>query len=287
MTNYQHIKVNPIASALGAEIVGVDLSQPLDGETLSEIQQAWLEHLVLFFRDQNLKPDEQKTFGEYFGELKNELKLMGGAPKDVDPFVLTPETGKHPPGTPKTETLHIDHSSADIPNKATILQALICPEAGADTLWVSCYAAYEALSEPMKQFVEGLTGLFPSMDHDKVHSLVTSGPEALKSLKVRRAPAEHPLVHTHPETGRKALYVDFLRMWSIKDLQEDESKALINYLEQHSAKPEFQCRFHWQPGSLAIWDNRCTLHKLVSDKLDGRRVMQTVRVEDTVGPALH
>ena len=286
MTNYQHIKVNPIASALGAEIEGVDLSQPLDGETLSEIQQAWLEHLVLFFRDQNLKPDELKTFGEYFGDLKNEFMLMGGAPKDVDPFVLTAETGKSY-GAPKTETLHIDHSYADIPNKATVLQALTCPQAGGDTLWVSCYAAYEALSEPMKQFAEGLTALFPSMDHDKVHSLVTSGPEVLESLKVRREPAEHPLVHTHPETGEKALYVDFLRMWSIKELQEDESKTLINYLEQHCAKPEFQCRFHWQPGSLAIWDNRCTLHKLVSDRREGQRVMQSVRVEDTVGPALH
>lgn len=286
MTTYQRIQVHPIASALGAEVEGVDLSKPLDDQTVSEVKQAWLDHLVLFFRDQNLEPEQQKTFGAYFGELKNELMLMGGAPKDVDPFVLTPENGKTY-GAPKTETLHIDHSYADVPNKATILQALICPDAGGDTIWVSCYAAYEALSEPMKVFIEGLTGLFPTMDHDKVHQLVTSGPEALASLKVRREPAEHPLVHTHPETGRKALYVDFLRMWSIKELAEDESKTLIDYLTHHCAKPEFQCRFHWQPGSLAIWDNRCTLHKLVNDKLEGRRVMQTVRVEGTDRPELH
>ncbi len=283
MTTYQRIQVRPIARSLGAEVSGVNLSEQLDEETFSEIKKAWLDHLVLFFRNQNLDADAQKRFGEYFGELKNELMLIGGAPKDVDPYVLKPETGKTP-FAPRTEVLHIDHSYADIPNKATILQALVCPASGGDTLWVSTYAAYEALSPLMQNFLEGLTGFFPPMDRDRIDKLVTQGPDAMPAMKVRSEAAQHPLVHVHPETGKKALFVDFLRMWSIKELNADESRALLDYLATHCAKPEFQCRFHWQPGSLAIWDNRCTLHQLVNDELPDKRVMQTVRVEGTERP---
>jgi taurine dioxygenase len=286
MTNYQHIKVQPLTGCLGAEVSNVDLSAPLDRETFAEIKHAWLEHLVLFFRDQALVPEAHKRFGEYFGELKNEGMLFGRATKGVDPYILTPETGKSP-YAPRTEVLHIDHSYADIPNMATILQANVIPDSGGDTLWVNCYAAFESLSEPMQKFVEGLTGYFPPMDRDRVHKTVIMGPDAMPPLKTmikKTGAAEHPLVHIHPETGKKALFVDFLRMWSIKELSQEESRALINFLEAHCAQPELQCRFHWQEGSLAIWDNRCTLHKLVNDKLSGRRVMQTVRVEDSQRP---
>ena len=284
MTEYKNIQVKPIAGSLGAEVTDIDLSSPLVATTVDELNHAWLEHLVLFFRDQGLEPEEHKKFGEYFGELRNEFMLFGGAIKDIDPYVLTPENGKTP-YAPRTEVLHIDHSYADIPNKATILQANICPDSGGDTLWVSCYAAYDALSEPMQKFLEGLTGYFPPMDRDRVHKVVTGGPDSVPSLKVDPVAAEHPLVHVHPETGRKALFVDFLRMWSIKELEQDESRAVLDYLEAHCSKPELQCRFHWEPGSVAIWDNRCTLHKLVNDAMSGRRVMQTVRVNATEGPA--
>jgi taurine dioxygenase len=285
MTDYQHIQVRPFTGCLGAEVSNVDLSAPLDPETFAEIKQAWLAHLVLFFRDQALDPEAHKRFGEYFGELKNEGKLFGRATEGVDPYVLTPETGKRSAYAPRTEVLHIDHSYADIPNMATILQANVVPESGGDTLWVNCYAAFESLSEPMQKFVEGLTGYFPPMDRDMVHKTVIAGPDAMPShLTKQTAAAEHPLVHIHPETGKKALYVDFLRMWSIKELSQTESRSLITFLEAHCAQPELQCRLRWQEGSLAIWDNRCTLHKLVNDKLSGHRVMQTVRVEDTQAP---
>jgi taurine dioxygenase len=284
MTDYQNIKVQPLTGCLGAEVLNVDLSTPLNQETFAEIKHAWLEHLVLFFRDQALSPEAQKGFGENFGELKNEGKLFGRAKKGVDPYVLTPETGKNP-YVPRTEVLHIDHSYADIPNMATILQANVIPDSGGDTLWVNCYAAFESLSEPMQKLVEGLTGYFAPMDRDKVHKTVTLGPDAVPLLEIEKTKAaEHPLVHIHPETGKKALFVDFLRMWSIKELSQEESRALISFLETHCAQPELQCRYHWQEGSLAIWDNRCTLHKLVNDKLSGRRVMQTVRVNNTQRP---
>ena len=184
MTDYTNFRVRPISGAPGAEVSKVDLSVPLDAETLAEIKHVWQEHLVLFFRDQNLEPEAQKRFGLYFGELKNEFMLMGGAPKGVDPYVLTPETGKTP-YAPRTEVLHIDHSYAQVPNKATVLQANICPESGGDTIWVSCYAAYDALSEPMQEFLKGLTGYFPPMDRDRVHQMVTKGPDATRPLQVR------------------------------------------------------------------------------------------------------
>jgi len=283
LSDFQIIQVTPLTGALGAAVSGVNLAEPLDGATITEIKQAWLTYSVLFFRDQHLKPDAHKRFGEYFGELKNEFMLFGGAPKDVDPYVLTAENGTMS-YAPATEVLHIDHSYADIPNKATILQAMICPESGGDTLWVSCYAAYDALSAPMQKFLEGLTGYFPPMDCDRIDKYMIFGPNATKPSKIQREAAEHPLVHVHPETGKKALFLDFLRMWSIKELNRDESKVLITFLAAHCAKAELQCRFHWETGSMAIWDNRCTLHQLVNDKLKGRRVMQTVRVEGTERP---
>ena len=117
---------------------------------------------------------------------------------------------------------------------ATILQANVIPNSGGDTLWVNCYAAFESLSEPMQGFLEGLTGYFPPMDRDRLHQTVIWGPDAMKLMKIEKTEAvEHPLVHIHPETGKKALFVDFLRMWSIKELSQDESRTLITFLEAH------------------------------------------------------
>jgi taurine dioxygenase len=283
MDNFKTIQVTALTGVLGAEVSGVNLAEQIDEATISEIKQAWLTYSVLFFRAQHLTPETHKKFGEYFGTLKNEFMLFGNAPKDIDPYVLTAENGTMS-YAPATDRLHIDHSSSDIPNKATILQAIICPESGGDTLWVSCYAAYDALSEHMQKFLEGLTGYFPPMDCDRIDKYMVLGPHATKPTKMQREAAEHPLVHVHPETGKKALFVDFLRMWSIKELNREESQMLITFLAAHCAKPELQCRFHWEAGSIAIWDNRCTLHQLVNDEIKSRRVMQTVRVEDTERP---
>jgi len=282
--SYQKINVHPIAGALGAEVEGIDLSGPLDQETLAEIQQAWLKYLVLFFRDQELSPDQFKKFISNFGALITYpflTKIEG------DEYVERLSLAEEPANAPPTTILHIDLSMVEVPTKGAALYAVDVGEAGGDTIWVSAYAAYEGLSEPMKEFIRNRRGLFPALHDAAIDRMIKGGPEASQTAKMFLGkPSEHPLVHTHPETGKKALFVDPLFTWSIKDLHQDESDALLSYLSQHIAKPEFHCRFHWRPGSLAVWDNRCTLHKRVDDAYDKRRVMHRLGIEGTQAPSL-
>ena len=281
---YKNFEVHPVAGALGGEVKGIDLSKPLDEETIEEVNRAWLDYLVLFFRDQSLTPDQFKAFVRNFGDIKVHSfidKLEG------DDQVEKLDLKKMTPFAPPTTTLHIDVSMFEVPTKGAALYAVDVAPAGGDTIWVNAYAAYDALSEPMKRFIEGRTGLFPALHDSALDRLIKGGPEAFQRAgSFMQLPSEHPLVHTHPETGKKALFVDPLFMWSIVDLNDDESDALSRFLKQHIAKPEFQCRFHWRPGSLALWDNRCTLHKRVDDAYDKRRVMHRLAIEGTTTPTL-
>ena len=139
----------------------------------------------------------------------------------------------------------------------------------------------------MQAFVRELKGLFPALDVAALDRLVKGGPTALDvAARFKQVPTEHPLVRTHPETGRQALFVDPLRMWCITNLADDESQAITGYLNQHISQPEFQCRFHWRPGSLAVWDNRCTMHKRVDDVIEGGRLMHRVPLSGTDRPGL-
>ncbi len=283
--SYKRIEVQPVSGTLGAEVSGVDPSQPLDDAVLAEIQSAWLEHLVLFFRDLDLTPAQFKAFAKLFGDI--EVHPFIRSRVEDEPEVESLELAETPPLAPPTSVLHIDLSSAEIPTKGTVLYAVDVPEAGGDTIWVNCYAAFEGLSEPMQEFVIGLKGLFPALDVAALDRLIRGGPTAMDvAARFKQEPTEHPLVRTHPETGRKALFVDPLRMWCITNLDGDESRAISNFLNDHIAKPEFQCRFHWRPGSLAVWDNRCTMHKRVDDVVEGRRLMHRVPLAGTDRPAI-
>ena len=283
--SYKRIEVQPVSGTLGAEVSGVDPSQPLDDAVLAEIQSAWLEHLVLFFRDLDLTPAQFKAFAKLFGDI--EVHPFIRSRVEDEPEVESLELAETPPLAPPTSVLHIDLSSAEIPTKGTVLYAVDVPEAGGDTIWVNCYAAFEGLSEPMQEFVIGLKGLFPALDVVALDRLIRGGPTAMDvAARFKQEPTEHPLVRTHPETGRKALFVDPLRMWCITNLDGDESRAISNFLNDHIAKPEFQCRFHWRPGSLAVWDNRCTMHKRVDDVVEGRRLMHRVPLAGTDRPAI-
>lgn len=283
--SYKRIEVQPVSGALGAEVSGVDPSQPLDDAVLAEIQSAWLEHLVLFFRDLDLTPAQFKAFAKLFGDI--EVHPFIRSRVEDEPEVESLELAETPPLAPPTSVLHIDLSSAEIPTKGTVLYAVDVPEAGGDTIWVNCYAAFEGLSEPMQEFVMGLKGLFPALDVAALDRLIRGGQTAMDvAARFKQEPTEHPLVRTHPETGRKALFVDPLRMWCITNLDGDESRAISSFLNDHIAKPEFQCRFHWRPGSLAVWDNRCTMHKRVDDVVEGRRLMHRVPLAGTDRPAI-
>lgn len=283
--SYKRIEVQPVSGALGAEVSGVDPSQPLDEAVLAEIQSAWLEHLVLFFRDLDLSPAQFKAFAKLFGDI--EIHPFIRSRVEDEPEIESLELAETPPLAPPTSVLHIDLSSAEIPTKGTVLYAVDVPEAGGDTIWVNCYAAFEGLSEPMQEFVMGLKGLFPALDVAALDRLIRGGQTAMDvAARFKQEPTEHPLVRTHPETGRKALFVDPLRMWCITNLDGDESRAISSFLNDHISKPEFQCRFHWRPGSLAVWDNRCTMHKRVDDVVEGRRLMHRVPLAGTDRPAI-
>ena len=283
--SYKRIEVHPVSGALGAEVSGVDPSQPLDEAVLAEIQSAWLEHLVLFFRDLDLSPAQFKAFAKVFGDI--EIHPFIRSRVEDEPEIESLELAETPPLAPPTSVLHIDLSSAEIPTKGTVLYAVDVPEAGGDTIWVNCYAAYEGLSEPMQEFVMGLKGLFPALDVAALDRLIRGGQTAMDvAARFKQEPTEHPLVRTHPETGRKALFIDPLRMWCITNLDRDESRAISSFLNDHISKPEFQCRFHWRPGSLAVWDNRCTMHKRVDDVVEGRRLMHRVPLAGTDRPAI-
>lgn len=283
--SYKRIEVQPVSGALGAEVSGVDPSQPLDEAVLAEIQSAWLEHLVLFFRDLDLSPAQFKAFAKVFGDI--EIHPFIRSRVEDEPEIESLELAETPPLAPPTSVLHIDLSSAEIPTKGTVLYAVDVPEAGGDTIWVNCYAAFEGLSEPMQEFVMGLKGLFPALDVAALDRLIRGGQTAMDvAARFKQEPTEHPLVRTHPETGRKALFIDPLRMWCITNLDGDESRAISSFLNDHISKPEFQCRFHWRPGSLAVWDNRCTMHKRVDDVVEGRRLMHRVPLAGTDRPAI-
>jgi taurine dioxygenase len=261
---HNHFKVSRVASALGAEISGVDLSGTLDAAVVSELNAAWLEHQVLFFRDQKLDPDQFKAFAENFGELED-LPYLDKLEDDAEVQVL--DAHNRAPGSPRTDTFHIDSSSRPTPSKGAVLYASEVPETGGDTIWVNAYAAYDTLSPPIKDLIENLTAYFPHLDGGMRAHLITAGAERMPWVQeiVKHPALARPLVHTHPETGTKALFVDPLRMWIIPELQPDESDKITALLHAHLLKPELQCRFHWRKGSVAMWDNRCTLHRAMFD----------------------
>jgi len=258
---YQAIRVEKLTPLIGAEIEGVDLSQPLDERTFKEIHEAFTENQVIFFRDQTLTVDQHKSFGRLFGELV----VHPAAPSLVDghPEILVihaDEKSKHVAG----ENWHTDVSCDPTPPLGSMLYMHELPPVGGDTLFASMYAAYDALSEPMKRFLEPLTAI-----HDGEH--VYRGRYGVDESGKTYPKAEHPVIRTHPVSGRKALYVNRGFTTKIAQLKRHESSALLEMLYQHIEIPEFQCRFRWKVRSLAFWDNRCVQHHAMWDYYPQRR----------------
>lgn len=277
------ITVTPLAGTLGAEISGVDLTEPLDDETFGEIHQALLDHLVIFFRDQAITPEQQIAFGQRFGTLH------------IHPFIPTLEgyqevirleSSDEGPGEMayQSNTWHTDLTYEARPPMASILHGIEIPAAGGDTMWNNLYAAYEGLSPQMRTFVDDLTA---------VHNIVASmppdfmdqswAPKQLERLQQKTPPVEHPVVRTHPETGRRCLFVNRNFTSHIKGLTRAESDALLAFLYEHVEQPEYVVRFKWQKNSLAMWDNRCTQHYALVD-YRSKRIMHRVTV---CGEATH
>ena len=268
--SYRHIEVRPIAGALGAEISGVDVARSLDAQIISEIRQAWLEHGVIFLRDQRLTPQALLAFARAFGEPM-EYPQLKGLPEC--PFV-TPVVKLEHERVNFGGIWHSDTTYLERPPMASMLYALETPPYGGDTIFASQYLAYETLSEGLKKTLEGLIGINSSLKAEASRTRE----DALRAAGERNKVliGEHPVVRTHPETGRKALYVNFGHTTQFKGWTEEESRPLLSFLFAHQVKLEFTCRFQWKPGSLAFWDNRCAQHNPVNDYHGYRRVMHRV-----------
>lgn len=260
--------VRRMAGAIGAEIGGVKLRSDLPDAVIAELRRLWLEHLVLFFRNQELTPRELAEVARRFGEVVHYplLKGLEEAPEVIQVTKLEHETVNF------GGLWHSDTAYLAEPPMASMLIAREVPPHGGDTLFASLYAAYDALSDGMKQMLAPLRAVNSSSKAEKSRTREDRGPnEARRVLE-----AEHPVVRTHPETGRKALYVNGGHTLRFVGMTDAESEPLLEYLFAHQVRPEFTCRFHWELGSIAFWDNRCALHNPINDYHGFRRIMHRV-----------
>ncbi len=265
------INVTPVAGALGAEITGVDLAE-LDDETFAEIHDAWLEHQVLFFRDQDLAPDQHKAFGRRFGELQIH-PFIRSRKEEGHPEIVVLESDAERPYL--ASGWHTDVTFLETPPMASILRAVEAPALGGDTLWSSMYAAYEALSDTMQRLLSDLVAV-----HDTAKTFSKGVYPSEKHPSRDEMPsAEHPVLRTHPETGRKGVFVNSAFTHRIKGMHKNESDTLLNFLYEWIGTPEFTCRFRWQKNSIALWDNRCTQHRAVADNPKAHRRMERVTID--------
>lgn len=267
---YRRIEVRPLSGALGAEIEGVDAARPLAPEVIAELRSAFLDHLVIFLRAQQLSPQQLLAFARRFGEPM-EYPQLKGLPECP---LVTPVVKLEHERVNFGGVWHSDTSYLERPPMASLLYAVQIPPYGGDTLFANQYAAYESLSEGLKRTLAGLVGVNTSAKAEVSRTREDRMREAGAELKV--LVGEHPVVRTHPETGRKSLYVNAGHTVCFKGWTEQESAPLLEYLFRHQVSAEFTCRFRWTAGALAFWDNRCTLHYPVNDYHGFRRVMQRV-----------
>ena len=266
------IEVRPIAGGIGAEISGVDLGKELAEETVADIRRAWLDHCVIFFRDQDLPPGRFLAFAKRFGKVVEYpfIKGLEEFPEIIPVIKLEHEK------TNFGGIWHSDTAYLEAPPMGTMLIAREVPPVGGDTLFASGYLAYEALSEGMKGLLDGLVGINTSAKADVSRTREDRVKDSQRADAKKEYVGEHPVVRTHPETGRKALYVNVGHTLRFKDMTVEESTPILEFLFQHQVRPEFTCRFGWRPGSLAFWDNRCALHNPVNDYHGHRRVMHRI-----------
>jgi taurine dioxygenase len=266
------LDIRPIAGALGAEIHGVNLSSDLDSGTVAAIRRALLDHLVIFFRDQELPPDRFLAFARRLGTPVEYPLVKGieGYPEIIRVAKLEHETVNF------GGIWHSDTTYLEAPPMGTMLVAREVPPVGGDTLFANMYLAYETLSDGMKRLLEGLKGVSTSIKADATRTREDRIKSDPTTQSRQEFIAEHPVVRTHPETGRKALYVNVAHTVRFAGMTEAESAPILRYLFQHQVQPEFTCRFAWRVGSLAFWDNRATQHNPVNDYHGYRRVMHRI-----------
>ena len=268
------LRVTRLTPTIGAEISGVDLGGPLDRATQDAIYQALLDHLVIFFRDQDISPAQHVEFAESFGTLDAPHPFYAHV-EGFDRIVKLANDARNPPDT---DNWHTDLTFKPEPPFASILVAREVPETGGDTLWASMYAAYESLPADMKAQISALAAVHDMGDFKNAFTVGEKSAQKLLEATQRFGCAIHPLVQIHPMTGRKFLYVNDSFTQHVIGLTSQASRRLLNYLLDHINRSENQVRFKWRPGSIAMWDNRCTQHYAVADYLPAYRCMNRVTI---------
>ncbi len=266
---YEHIDVVPQGRIIGAEIRGADLSRPLAPALREELHRALLEWKVLFFRGAHLASDEQRAFARTWGELETNPLLARGAAEDVVRFE------KGGTATPTFENVwHADVTFRERPALGAVLQLREVPPVGGDTMWADMAAAYDNLPDDVKARIDGASAV-----HDFIPGFSRFyGPEQLAPFQDAFPPVEHPVVRTHPETGRRMLFVNTSFTTHIVGMDRAESDRLLGYLVRQAHVPEYQVRWRWQAGDIAFWDNRATQHYAVDDYAPQRRVAERVAI---------
>jgi len=282
-TRYRHFTARPLTGSFAAQVSGVQVADALaNDELFRELRDAWVRYQVLFFRDQDLSPAQHLELGRRLGEIQQQgyVESLAGHPGVwVQEY---PQMYKMPVND---INWHADSSFRPNPTRGSLLYAVDVPEGAGDTVWADMCAAYADLSPAWRAFLDPLTAV-----HDNVaknfHRIFDSlGGEALAKMRAFLKPTEHPVVCTHPESGRRFLFVSELLTREITGMGERESRAVLDFLFAHQTRPEFQCRWHWEPKSLALWDNYSTLHRGIFDFGRSHRLMHRVSFHDHWRPA--
>ena len=267
-------KVKPIAAALGAELHRVDLCNDLQPEVYAEIRKLLIKHKVIFFRDQDISPQQHKALAESFGPVQTHpaYDTVAGFPE----ITILESTAEKPS---KIEMWHSDMTFRQHPPLGSVLRSKICPPKGGDTMWASMSAAYDGLSKGMQKFLSNLNA-----EHDFSYGFKESlaepgGKERLAEAVKDNPPVQHPVIRVHPESKQKVIFVNALFTTKIIGLPPKESSAILDFLYDHSITAEYTCRFNWEPNSIAIWDNRSTQHKPINDYFPAHRLLERVAID--------
>ena len=276
--DYNMIRVKPLGGALGAEISGIDLNEAISDEQLTEVRQVFGQYAVIFFRNQNLSPENEIRFAKRWGEINTNrfFSSVEGYPQ-IALVVKEPDQKNNIGGS-----WHTDHSYDIAPALGSMLFAHEVPVSGGDTIFASMYKAYDMLSDGLKSTLSNLRARHSSAHVFGAARAANGNDDTVGRIKNPEAATQeaiHPVVISHPETGRRSLYVNPGFTLGFEGWSDEESKPLLEYLYAHAARPEFTCRFQWKAGSIAFWDNRATWHLAVNDYQGHRRMMHRITIE--------